>query len=1013
MATNGDIQPYDWNEGRIEKSNSEIIKKIEVEENFSSYVYKDLRSKRYGIGGCCSFDKLEGSIIDKELCDWRDNTKPEFSREYKDIAWLYDTEPWPNWLQFGDFDPAIGPCLNNDCPKYKDPVGSTQWVQLLLDMDTVVQTDFTPYGNWAGTGNLTSPPINSSGLGVMYALAKNSNDGDDGPWKVVGKSKIPTGPNDDALGDGGNLWEHPVSGQTFWRFQVYYNVPGSGFQDGAIPAQHIKFVVVDGDIQYEVKFDQQIWPTISGTAGFNDYHVYPAVTYGVPYCAVCIAGFEFTQKGARFMQICDDSFEDCFYCGMEAVYGNGTNTPDLVDEQPLGFRCVDDSACIRIDVKNQCGAPIQNYPIILDGIDVGSTDDNGVFKFTITDTWINENSLNNPEASQYSGTPFGTTPPEIIKDYSTHTINTCEFCFITWGDCNQHKIDITVNDPRKNCEDCKPASPVLQCVDITPEPIVVTEPDPETPSSWICDTDYETQWYGCVEIIGTQGYSTLAECEENCVEPERPQPETHFMCQQQVSQQGIFNSTCVEVTGANPGGNNNYDTLEECNEGCQDWEAVGCWRCSGMPNYAPEWVAGQEPNFTDCFDSLSAFQTMVAQGNGFCEEPPASLYQGCGCQLLPNVFQLLPNNGDTGNPNWASFATLADCEAWTLDNCIQTPPGPDWDTITVEGFLSIPNGIMGTNSSVYPFYGAADEMPADLTNASPDLTFYINNPTQQNRFIMVPILWPGNQYWYGNNPEWTEDFRVGSEMNFTLHISYEAEGVGDVSPFGPSASWAINAADLPTSTMSDHEKAFYVLNTSDVLNLLNLPLGTFNVNGNVDIYQPGGFSDTFVDYVSITQNYNYTNGYDGAGTVNYYFDIKFFMDLANQSGMTNNNLQLPLIEGGGHMFYMPIAINVNCNKDAPLNGANKDITVNFIPAGEGPTDFYVQGADPNTGNLLNYQIDEGVSALIKGCKPPQCVDCPEAPELIACYRCLNGSPIGQQFPGTDCPQGWTTDDTPC
>ena len=32
MATYGDIQPYDWNEGRIEKSNSEIIKKIEVEE---------------------------------------------------------------------------------------------------------------------------------------------------------------------------------------------------------------------------------------------------------------------------------------------------------------------------------------------------------------------------------------------------------------------------------------------------------------------------------------------------------------------------------------------------------------------------------------------------------------------------------------------------------------------------------------------------------------------------------------------------------------------------------------------------------------------------------------------------------------------------------------------------------------------------------------------------------------------------------------------------------------------
>ena len=92
---------------------------------------------------------------------------------------------------------------------------------------------------------------------------------------------------------------------------------------------------------------------------------------------------------------------------------------------------------------------------------------------------------------------------------------------------------------------------------------------------------------------------------------------------------------------------------------------------------------------------------------------------------------------------------------------------------------------------------------------------------------------------------------------------------------------------------------------------------------------------------------------------------------------------------------------------------NKDITVNFIPAGEGPTDFYVQGADPNTGNLLNYQIDEGISGLIKRCKPPQCVDCPEASELITCYSCIIGSPVGQQFPGPDCPQGWLTDETAC
>ena len=48
MATYGDIQPYDWNEGRIEKSNSEIIKKIEVEEKTNSlnkYFFKKVNNR--------------------------------------------------------------------------------------------------------------------------------------------------------------------------------------------------------------------------------------------------------------------------------------------------------------------------------------------------------------------------------------------------------------------------------------------------------------------------------------------------------------------------------------------------------------------------------------------------------------------------------------------------------------------------------------------------------------------------------------------------------------------------------------------------------------------------------------------------------------------------------------------------------------------------------------------------------------------------------------------------------
>ena len=881
------LQPYDWNEGKVVKSNSEIIKRIEVEETFSSYVAKDLKSKRYGINGCCSFDQLEGSIINKELCEWQDTTKPIYTREYKDIAWLYDTEPWPEWLQFGDFDPAVGPCIEDDCQTYPDPVGSTRFTQLSIDMD-IVESLFTPTGDWPGATNLNNPPINETFTGILYVLAKNPEDRTDDNWTVIGKSKIPTGPGDDVLGDGGNLWVDPVTGVMYWRIHCYYNVPGSGIVDGANPKDLIKFVVVDGPKQYEVKFDQNIWPTANGTMGFQDYHIYPEPTYGVPYCAVCIEQYQFTQKNIRFNKICDDSFKKCWFCGMEAVYASGNNylnEPNTPGQEPIGFRCVDDSACIHIYVENTCGEPIQNYPILLDGIDVGSTDQYGVFRFTITDKWLTETG----RTTAYDESPE--------NDFSTHTINHCEFCFITWGNCNQHHIDIVVDDPRRDCSTCKPERPKINCIDITPEPELVTPDTPEeTETSWLCDTDGERQWYGCVEIIGNQGYQTQEECERNCVEP--PPPPSYWRCMQALSQFGASNSSCQELVGDNPGMMNTYDTEQDCLDNCQDWETVGCWGCSGAPLYEAQWFPGVSPNFTDCFSNLTEFDQFVAQGNNFCEQPPRGLYIGCECTLTSNTEGAYPNNGEgIVNPAAATFATLAACEFWSTGNkdCVRVPEPPNWEEITVEGFLSVPTGIMGTFSSSYPFYGASDQIPTDLTNASPDLTFYINNPGQQNRFIMVPIKWPSATYWQNANPEWTQEFRVGSEMNFTIHISYEAEGVGDVSPFGPGGSWAINAADLPTSTISDHDRAFYVLNTPNALNMLNLPLGSFNINGNADIYEPGGYSDTFVDYVSVTQNYNYTNGYDGAGTVNYYFDIKFFMDLANQSPMTSNNLPLPLL----------------------------------------------------------------------------------------------------------------------
>ena len=53
-------------------TDQQIIKKIEVNQKFSDYVYKDFSARRYGITSCCSLDQLESAIIKKELCDWQD-----------------------------------------------------------------------------------------------------------------------------------------------------------------------------------------------------------------------------------------------------------------------------------------------------------------------------------------------------------------------------------------------------------------------------------------------------------------------------------------------------------------------------------------------------------------------------------------------------------------------------------------------------------------------------------------------------------------------------------------------------------------------------------------------------------------------------------------------------------------------------------------------------------------------------------------------------------------------------
>jgi hypothetical protein len=49
-----------------------LIKRIEVEQKFADYIYKEFRAKRYGLAPCCSLEQMDKYKIKKELCDWND-----------------------------------------------------------------------------------------------------------------------------------------------------------------------------------------------------------------------------------------------------------------------------------------------------------------------------------------------------------------------------------------------------------------------------------------------------------------------------------------------------------------------------------------------------------------------------------------------------------------------------------------------------------------------------------------------------------------------------------------------------------------------------------------------------------------------------------------------------------------------------------------------------------------------------------------------------------------------------
>lgn len=122
------------------KTNQEIEKQINVEQEFADLRFKDMRSSRYGLSPCCPLEKLEKITSRKEICNWDDNKVPVYKdmsyvdstkTGYESYKWLFENNTIPDWVQ-----KVCRPC---------DPISSTVTVttsfMTLNFSDTIIDAD--------------------------------------------------------------------------------------------------------------------------------------------------------------------------------------------------------------------------------------------------------------------------------------------------------------------------------------------------------------------------------------------------------------------------------------------------------------------------------------------------------------------------------------------------------------------------------------------------------------------------------------------------------------------------------------------------------------------------------------------------------------------------------------------------------------------------------------------------------------------------------------------------------
>ena len=647
-------KPYTYIE-----SNQELIKRIELEKEFAKYIAKDLMSQRYGVTTYCSTDRHDSTLMKKELCDWDSLKKPIQSRTYSNIVWRRDvyTNPNPGWLQWGSETPC---CAGNPCElEYPDPVGSGSYIQLDIPLEIVINPNNFP---------------NFDGNAQLYAFS--SSDGNS-PWITVGRATIPVNASSTNLG--GAIIVN-INGALFYRYQIYMNT-GAVPNQGADQNDQIKFILVDGNLRWTVAFVNADWTTVG--ASNPGYNIVPASTV-IDGCFNCYTNI--TIAAEPFSAImCNIANQDCWFCGMEP---NNPENPcptsqEIIDNEDLSpaFSCVNDQECIYVEVLDQYNNPIPNYQIILDGELHGTTDENGVIKFSI------------PNASTNN----------------FHTINDCEFCFYTTGNCNQQKITIKVDSSAAQAP-CTIRAMKLNCKEGTYiDATIVDGPTPDNVNtSWVCDS-VSNVYNGCVEIIDSEGqfgYSTEVECLQNC----EPDPGYDVWRCVPNSADSCYCSQTWSPTPANPP--INFASLEDC-ENCEecccnpsDPEMVRVWECTHEPG-----ITGCEAEVCTSFLVAGPIDWTNVPANFFTSQQ-ACINGGCGCDDEIETITAYCEGGTCVEvqdpsliPPWigpeAQFTSLADCQSL----CGGRGQGQKW----------VPESWYNANAT------------SETQNVYPGMTFYSDN----------------------------------------------------------------------------------------------------------------------------------------------------------------------------------------------------------------------------------------------------------------------------------------------